>query len=278
MKTYITLITALLFSIFAKAQLETPALSPAAIIKQTVGLTDIEITYARPSVKGRAIFGKDGLLPSGEVWRLGANAATSFSFSTDLTLAGQPLKKGNYTMLVTTNAATWEFSVFTYDSTDWNDYVAQTPVLTFSAPIQKTTTLQESFEISVQEITSTTARLEINWEHTLIVIPIALPTTETVMASIESTMKGPSLNDYFQAALFMHENKQDLSQALVYIQEVTKTDKALFFVVYREALILKDLGKNEEALQSAKRALKLAKEAKNNDFIRFNEQLIASLS
>lgn len=277
MKTYITVITILLFSAFAKAQLQTPALSPAATAKQTVGLTDIEVIYSRPSVKERVIFGEDGLLPFGEFWRLGANAATKFSFSNSVEIAGQSLEKGDYTMLVKPNASTWEFLVYTYDSTDWNEYVEKAPIVTFTASIQTTNQLQESFEISIQDIASEAASLQFNFERTLVSVPITVATTETVMASIDTTMKGPSLNDYFQAALFMHENEQDLPRALEYIQKVTATDKALFFVVYREALILKDLNKNNEAVASAKRSLKLSKEAGNKDFVRFNEQLIASL-
>lgn len=277
MKTYITLVTIILFSAFAKAQLETPDLSPAATVKQTVGLTDIEIVYSRPSVKERVIFASDGLLPFGEFWRLGANAATTFSFSRDVTISGNVLKKGNYTMLVKPNASSWEFSVYTYESTNWNEYVAQTPLFMFSASVQKINEVQESFEISIQDIASESANLEFIWERTRIIVPIKVSTIETVMASINTTMEGPTSNDYFQAALFMHENGQDLQDALAYIQNVTKTDKALFFVVHREALILADLQRNQEAIASAKRSLKLSEKAGNKDFVRFNEELIARL-
>lgn len=277
MKTYITFITIFLFSAFAKAQLQTPALSPIATIKQTVGLTDIEVNYSRPSVKERVIFGENGLLPFGEFWRLGANAAIKFTFSNDIVLAGKSIKKGGYTMLVKPNATDWEFFVYPYESTNWNDYIEQSPFATFSIPTSKTSNLQESFEISIQDIKTETAQLEFYWERTQVKVPIEVTTKAAVLASIDKTMKGPSLNDYFQAALFMHENQMDLPKALSYIQKVTKTDKALFFVVYREALILEDLNRNKEAIASAKRSLKLSKEAKNSDFIRLNEQLIERL-
>lgn len=277
MKNYIILLTIVLFSTLAKAQLETPALSPAATVKQTVGLTDIEVIYSRPSVKERIIFGDNGLVPFGELWRLGANAATTFGFSRDITLAGNELKKGDYTMLVRPNAFSWEFSVYRYESSDWNTYVAQTPVTTFTSSVQKNTEVQESFEISIQEITTQTASLEISWERIKIAIPITMATSDVVMANIEKTMKGPSSNDFFQAALFIHENKIDLPRALDYITKVTASDKALFFQVYREALILRDLDKIEQALQAAKRSLTLSQNAGNSDFVRLNEQLIASL-
>jgi hypothetical protein len=61
-----------------------PAASPACTLKQRVGLTDIEIDYSRPGVKNRAIFG--GIVPYGQVWRTGANAATKITFSTPVKL------------------------------------------------------------------------------------------------------------------------------------------------------------------------------------------------
>jgi len=277
MKTYITLIAILLFSAFAKAQLQTPDLSPAATVKQTVGLTDIEVMYSRPSVKGRVIFGDDGLLPFGEFWRLGANGATTFSFSSDITIAGKALEKGDYTMLAKPAVSTWELYVYPYESSNWNSYVAQTPLLIFSAPVQKTNDFQESFEISVQDISTQTASVVFTWEQVKVHVPISFKTTEVVMANIAKMIEGPSSNDYFQAALFMHENNQDLPRALDYIQKVTKNENALFFQVYREALILKDLNKNKEALRAAQRSLALSTNAKNNDFVRLNDQLIATL-
>ncbi len=277
MKTNIILITLILFSALAKAQLQTPDLSPSATLKQTVGLTDIEVIYSRPSVKERIIFNEDGLLPYNEFWRLGANAATKFTFSSDLKIAGESLEKGTYTFLVKPNEKDWEFFVYPYESDDWNDYVKQIPLIVFSAPSKKTNDIQESFEISIQDITTESAKIEFHWEYTRVMIPFKVETTKIVMTNIDAIMNGPSFNDYFQSALFMHEHQMDLPRALKYIQEVTKSDKALFFVVYREALILEDLNLNKEALVSAKRSLALSKKAKNNDFIRLNEQLIARL-
>ncbi len=276
MKIYITFITVLLFSAFAKAQLKTPALSPAAVVKQTVGLTDIQIMYSRPAVKGRSIFGEDGLIPLREFWRLGANAATKYSFSTTIEIAGQFLEKGDYTILVKPDASAWEFFIYPYEGSNWNSYKTKTPLLNFVSPVQKTNNLQESFEISIQQITTQMASLEFNWEWIKVAVPISVKTIDAVMDDIESAINGPSSNDYFQAALFMHDNQLDLNKALRYIQEVTKSDKALFFQVYREALILKDLSKTTEALKAAERSLTLSIEAENTDFIRLNEQLIAS--
>src|SRR4029077_9148778 len=78
----------------APADLSLPEVSQLAVIKQRVGLTDIKITYHRPLVNGRKIWG--GLVPLGEVWRAGANENTTIEFSDPVSVEGQPLAKGIY--------------------------------------------------------------------------------------------------------------------------------------------------------------------------------------
>ena len=72
---------------FANAQIKTPSASPSATLKQTVGLTDITVEYSRPGKKDREIFGNDGLVPMGKVWRTGANAVTKVT-ATDAIMVG----------------------------------------------------------------------------------------------------------------------------------------------------------------------------------------------
>jgi len=97
-KIIISTFTACLLFAFGNlnAQISTPAPSPSAKIMQTVGLTDFTVAYSRPSMKGRQIFG--GLVPYGEVWRTGANAATKISFTDDIKVEGMELKKGDYAL------------------------------------------------------------------------------------------------------------------------------------------------------------------------------------
>jgi hypothetical protein len=82
-----------------------PQASPTATLKQHIGLTDIEITYSRPSVKGRKIYG--GLVPYGEVWRTGANASTKISFSTPVKLNGNEIPAGKYSLFTIPGEDEW---------------------------------------------------------------------------------------------------------------------------------------------------------------------------
>ena len=86
-------------------QINTPTPSPLAKLEQRVGLTDIIITYSRPSVKGRTIFGD--LVPYGKLWRTGANMATKISFSDDVKIEGQELKAGEYALFTIPGKEKW---------------------------------------------------------------------------------------------------------------------------------------------------------------------------
>ena len=269
---------AILFSLtMANAQLQIPALSPNSEIKQTVGLTEVTVQYSRPAVRGRAVFDKDGLIPYNELWRTGANAATKFSSNDAITIGGAPLDKGEYALLTKPGKDSWTINFYPYESTNWNDYVSKQPQLSMAVPSKRSGQSIESFEISFRNITLESADLVLAWERTAVSIPIKVEVKDRVLRDIEHVMNGPDPNDYFRAALFLHESGMELEKALSYIQKVTNDTDALFFQVHREALILEDLGKEQEALRAARRSLKLSKKAHNKDFVRLNEKLIKRL-
>ncbi|MCI0453179.1 MAG: DUF2911 domain-containing protein, partial [Candidatus Latescibacteria bacterium] len=96
---------ALLADASSAADLELPRPSQKAQVMQTVGLTDVTITYSRPGVKGRVIWG--GLVPYDKVWRTGANEATAITFSTDVKVNGQPLAAGTYSFHTIPTRGDW---------------------------------------------------------------------------------------------------------------------------------------------------------------------------
>jgi hypothetical protein len=102
-----------------RADLNLPDASQLAVTKQRIGLTDIKVTYHRPLVNGRKIWG--GLVPLGEVWRAGANENTTIEVSSDVTVEGQPLPKGTYGLHMLPTADTWTV-IFSKMSTAWGSY------------------------------------------------------------------------------------------------------------------------------------------------------------
>lgn len=262
----------------ALAQIRIPDLSPKAITSQYVGLTKVSIEYFRPSVRKRKVFDSEkGVLPYGQPWRTGANSATKITFSDSVIIAGKGFAPGSYTIISIPGLTHWRIQWYPYKSSSWTSYVSQKPIWTNEVEVVTNVELVETLEMRFQEVTLNRANLIIEWEYSRIVMPLKVNEGAIIMKSIEQTLNGPSKGDYFQAALYLHESGGDLDLALTYVREVTQSSKALFFQVTREALILRDLGKNQEALKSAERGLKLSKEAQNDDFIRINKGLIETL-
>ena len=255
-------------------QIRTPQPSPTSETKQTVGLTEVSLVYSRPSVKGRTIFTADGLVPHGEIWRLGANQATKISFSDDVKVGGKAIKGGDYALLSKPNEKSWEIMFFPYETGNWGSYVEKTPAATVKVDAQALPFSVESFTMMLGDLTSNTANLYVMWDKTTIAIPIEAEVDKKVMAGIDKVMAGPSANDYFAAASYYHDAGKDLNKALEMIQKATKVEKPAFWQVRREALILADLGKKDAAIEAAKKSKALAEKAGNKDYVRMNEKSI----
>ncbi len=255
-------------------QIQTPQPSPTSELKQTVGLTDVTIVYSRPSVKGRTIFTADGLVPHGEVWRLGANQATKVSFSDDVKVGGKAIKGGEYALLAKPTASSWEIMFFPYEGGDWTSYVKKTPAATAKSDVQELPFSVESFTMMLGDLTANSANLYVMWDKTTVAIPIEAEVDKKVMASIDRIMAGPSANDYYAAASYYHDAGKDLNKALEMIQKATKVEKPAFWQVRREALILADLGKKDAAIKAAEKSKALAEKAGNKDYVRMNEKSI----
>ena len=116
MRKIIVMLAVILANFMVEAQVKTPQSSPSAKVEQVVGLTTVQVEYSRPSAKGRTVYGD--LVPYGKMWRTGANANTTISFSEDVKIAGKDLKKGKYALFSTPKADNWEI-IFYSDTNNW---------------------------------------------------------------------------------------------------------------------------------------------------------------
>ena len=198
MKKLVVLVCVALVSFSMEAQITTPQASPSSTLKQTVGLTDVTVEYSRPSMRGRTIFGD--LVPYDKLWRTGANGYTLITFSNDVKIAGQDVKAGTYSIFTKPGTASWE--VFFYTDTqgggtprDWDDnkVVAKTTAQVFPMPVGTTI---ESFTITVDDLTSSSANLGLMWENVYVAVPFEVPTDVAVEKDIERALGGPSAGDY----------------------------------------------------------------------------------
>ena len=269
-------VMALLFTTGLSAQITTPSASPTAKIETKIGMTDFHATYSRPGKKGRDLFTKDGLVPTGEIWRTGANQATKFTFGDDVTIMGKEVAAGDYAILTKPNGSNWEVMMFPYESGSWNSYVEKTPGATVSVPAKKTGMSVETFTIITQNHTMDGADIVIMWGNTMAAIPVKTNSKAEVMAQIKRVMAGPSMNDYYQAASFMaeEESMESKKTALEYIKKANMMagDNPRFWMVRRQGLIQEALGMKKEAQASFKQSLALAEKAGNMDYVRLNKQ------
>lgn len=261
------------------AQVKTPAPSPKATVDQVVGLTDVEVVYSRPSMKGRTIFGD--LVPYGKVWRAGANANSTVSFSEDVVIDGKTLKKGKYALFVTPKAESWD--VFFYSKTDnwgtpeqWNDadVALKTTVKTemLNRPV-------ETWTIGVNGLDNNYGMLEFSWEKTLVAVKFEVPTAKTAMASIDKALNGPTSGDYFSAAQYYYQSNGDMNKALTFINKALELNKEKpFWYSRQKSLIQAKLGDKKGAIESAQISLAAAEKANNADYVKMNKESIAEWS
>lgn len=276
------IILAMLFvaaSLQIEAQVKTPSPSPKSTLEQKVGLTDVTIEYSRPSMKGRRIFGD--LVPYGKLWRTGANQNSMITFSDDVVINGQTLKKGKYAIFVTPKVDMWEV-VFYTDTDNWGtpeNWNEKNVALSTNVDTKLLTAPVESFTIGINNLDNNFAHLEFSWEKTYVALKFEVPTQKTAMASIEKVLAGPSAGDYFSSAQYFYQSNGDLNKALAYIDKALDLNKEKpYWYTRLKSLIQAKLGDKKGAIETAKISLEAAKAAKNDDYVKMNTDSMAEWS
>lgn len=267
--------------LLAQPKIAFPALSPSASVKQKVGLGEITIEYARPSVKGRKIFAPAGLQPYGEVWRTGANTATKITFSTAVKVEGRDLPAGAYALYSIPGASEWTV-IFNKVTGEWGAYSYKQENDALRVTVKPVALAQtvETFTIDVNDIRADAATLNLLWEKTRVPVKLQFDVVTDVVAQIDAAMAAGgkiSPGVYFSAAQFYLENGLDLNKARTWIEEATKGDKPPFYMLYWKARILAKLGDKAGAKAAAQQSIAAAEGAPKAEYIRLNETLLASL-
>jgi hypothetical protein len=259
-------------------QIQMPQASPSAKIIQKVGLTDITVDYSRPSTKGRKIFGE--LVPYGEVWRTGANGATTFSFSTAVSIGGQNVPAGTYALYAIPGKKEWTV-ILSKNTQLWGSigYNQSDDQLRIVVDATKTSKKYESFEIAFNNLTDNSAVVSMKWETTRVDFKIQTEVDPIVMADIQKLVIDTKTTDpalLFQAGSYYFANSKDLNQAYAWVKSSTDSDPK-YWTVHLRAKIELALGMKTEALQSASKSKAMAEEAKNPDYVALNDRLMKSI-
>ena len=157
----------------AQAEKKEPRLSPNASVSQTIGLTDVAVTYCRPGVKGRVIWGD--LVPYDKVWRTGANEATTFSCSDDVMIEGQKLAKGKYSLHTIPTATTWTV-IFNKVAEQWGSYSYKQDEDALRVTVTpREGAFQERLCFTFENLADASAQLVLSWEK--LQVPIKIEVT-----------------------------------------------------------------------------------------------------
>ena len=277
----------LCFAISALAQVDTPRPSQKASVMQRIGVTDVTITYSRPGVKGRKIWGDPlpeqtakgeatlddeekrpasaAMVPYGHVWRTGANEATQFVVTDDVLINGQKLAAGSYSLHTIPNKDEWTI-VFNGTANQWGsfDYDAAKDTLRVKAKPQWVNDSQEWLEYSFDPVTEDSAQVNIRWEK--ISVPFTVKVADvaaTTMAHLKNAVSNAKPDDWRTALragnyLLNNQNPADDAQGMAWIDQSIKV-KETFQNLATKANALYKAGKKEEAIALGEQAVQKGK-------------------
>lgn len=274
-------------SVFALAhlsfgqELRVPTLSPITEVTQEVGLTQVKLSYSRPSAKGRKIFG--GLVPFNDVWRTGANASTKLTFTEDVKIEGNPLKAGTYALYTIPGEKEWTVIIHTntrHRSIAGNVYKPEEDAFRFKVTPRRTSNFVETFTIGFGDLASSSCSVVLSWENTEVRFRIDFDVDAQVdkqIADLAATTAGMSHQNLFLAAEYYLHNNKDLAKADAWIvSAIEKSPKNARYGLLRAKILAKS-GKRDEALKVIAEANAWATEAKNANYIEQTQEFWDSI-
>lgn len=276
MKATLVLMLAL-FSVVSFGQaLKVPAPSPQQTIKQAFALSEISITYCRPSAKGRTVFGD--VVQYGQIWRTGANGATTITFGEDVTVEGKAIKAGTYAIYSIPNKESWDIMLYSDLELGGNvgEYNKEKEVARFAVKARPLAESVETFTINVADQSSNTASIEISWEKTRVSFRVEADIDSKIMKNIESSVIKDN-KPYYQAASYYYENNKDLNLALEWINKAVANNPNAYWVHMLKAKIQFKAKDTKGAKETALKVVELAKADGDDAYVRMAEKLIAEI-
>ena len=237
-----------------------PRPSQKASVMQTVGITDVTITYSRPSVKKRAVWGE--LVPYDKVWRAGANEATIIAFSDDVTINGQKLPAGNYSLHTIPAKGEWTL-IFNKVADQWGSYSydEKQDALRIKAKPQPAE-FSELLTFEFADVRPNAADVVLRWERLMVPFTVDVgdvkALTLTKARAAVSAAKPDDWSTPMQAARFSFESKGDMNETMTWLEKSLKA-KEMPGNLWLKARIMADTGKTQEAVSYGERAIQLVK-------------------
>lgn len=277
MKKYfmIAFAVATLFATAANAQVNMPAPSSTQTIQQDFGMGKIDLTYSRPSIKGRKVFEENSPIgPLGKPWRTGANAATKITFTEEVTIGNITLAPGSYVLYTVPNKTQWDV-VFskgtTYPGSD--GFKESDDVVRLKLAPMKTESNVETFTMQFANVLPETCDLQLLWGKTAVNIPIKTNIKDKLRTQLEAALKGDK-KPFFQAANFYYEWDKNHAKALENVNKAIEENQKAFYMYLLKARIQKEMGDMAGAKVTANKVIELATEAKNDEYVKLANELL----
>ena len=228
-------------------ELNIPRVSQRGTVSQRIGLTDITITYHRPAVGGREIWGKT--VPYGKVWRAGANENTTITVSSDVSVEGKPLAAGTYGLHTIPDKDQWTV-IFSKNSTSWGSfsYDEKEDALRVTVKPQAA----ESFEVLTyvfDDVKPDSATAVLRWEKLAVPFHVSVDVKAVVLQSIKNELRsvgGFSWGGYDEAAQWCLDNNYNLEEALKW-EDTSIQNEARFENYETKSRILEAMGRKEDS-------------------------------
>ena len=204
----------------AAAQVATPRVSQAATVSQTIGTTDIEISYSRPGVKGRAIWG--ALVPFNEVWRTGANEATTISFSDPVSVGGTMLPAGKYSLATIPTAEEWTV-IFSKQQDLWGMYEYKPEMDALRIKVKpQAAEFTEWMAFSFPSVTAVSAEVALTWEKVRIAFIVKVDSLGLTVSKARAAVAAAAADDFqtpYRAANYCLQNDVNLDEAVQWLDK-----------------------------------------------------------
>ncbi|MCX8019399.1 MAG: DUF2911 domain-containing protein [Chitinophagaceae bacterium] len=276
MKKYLVIAFALYLQPSFSQQLNIPQPSPLQTVKQNFGLSFIEISYSRPGVKNRKVFGD--LVPYNQVWRTGANAATTITFGDEVTVNGVKIAPGKYGLLSIPGEKEWTIIISKQtDVTGPEAYKQDQDVVRVNVKPLSLSMPVETFTISIDDIKNNSCKIALIWDKVYVPFEVTTEVDSKVMKQIENVMLKDN-KPYYSAANYYYENNKDLNQALEWVNKAVEMNpNSQPWVHTLKTKILAKLGRKEEARAAAQNAIRIAQSTKFPEFVKQNEEILKTL-
>jgi Protein of unknown function (DUF2911) len=248
----------LVVTAFGQNDLTLPDVSQAATIKQRIALTDITISYHRPLLNARKIWG--GLVPYGQVWRVGANENTIFETTDPITIEGQQLPKGIYGLHMIPTADSWTI-IFSKTNTGWGSYSYKQEEDALRVTVKPRTLAEneEALQFEFEDLKPDSGTVTLKWEKLVVPFKVAV-STDTTVQNIRNQLKGRgqfAWQALDEGAQFCLSKKTNLDEALRWANASVQIEER-FDNLSTKVDILKALNKTEEAKTAWNRAMEIA--------------------